>query len=49
MAAYALVVLAAVEAVALVVLCRRRVDTRNMLLSGGREAVKQVCRWSATP
>src|ERR1043165_1379849 len=55
MAAYALAVLAAVEAVALVVLCRRctrqqqqldalrrRVDTRNMLLSGGREAVKQV-------
>jgi adenylate cyclase len=55
MAAYALVVLAAVEAVALAVLCRRctrqqqeldelrrRVDTRNMLLSGGREAVEQV-------
>jgi adenylate cyclase len=55
MAAYALAVLAAVEAVALVVLwrrctrqqqeldaLRRRVDTRNMLLSGGREAVKQV-------
>lgn len=54
-AAYVLAVIAAVEAVALVVFwrrsierqreideLRRRVDTRNMLVSGGREAVKQV-------
>jgi adenylate cyclase len=54
-AAYVLGVVAAAEAVALVVLwiqytrqqkklaeARKRVDTRNMLLTGGREAVKQV-------
>jgi adenylate cyclase len=54
-AAYVLGVVAAVEAVALVVLyvqrnrereeleeLRSRVDTRNMLLTGGREAVKTV-------
>jgi adenylate cyclase len=54
-AAYALAVIAAVEAVALVAgwviysrqkreldELRRRLDTRNTLLSGGREAVKQV-------
>ncbi|MGV0642326.1 adenylate/guanylate cyclase domain-containing protein [Mycolicibacterium sp. XJ2546] len=53
--AYALGVVAVVQAVALVVLwrrnrrqqvelddARRRVDTKNMLLTGGREAVKQV-------
>jgi class 3 adenylate cyclase len=54
-AAYVLGVIAAAEAVALVVLwvwhrrqqaelddLRQRMDARNMLLSGGREAVKQV-------
>ena len=54
-AAYVLAVVAAAEAVAIVVLrirytrqrdeldeVRKRVDTRNMLLTGGREAVKQV-------